>query len=519
MSQCLTLVQSMELAGQCHLAWLDPARDYMPSGGYEVAHDTGRWWDAMLRLEHTTGFVIPPQLEGAMLRNLQVLTGNPDGLLMNDIDVDWMRENTFINPHNYREGLLAFAALVKYRDNHWAKQAGRRLLETMDRCIDDNGWFDYSLLHCWGKVPYSTDDSHPLPPKSGWYDSTGDLGRGLEGVLAFYEATGMALALDVADRIARLQFATAIHPDGAPRREIFVPENVGHNHSYLGTLRALLRYGLLTGQRQYVDVIAGTYQKSIWENNITESGWTPHDLGKSRFPNAAGDPVGETASCGDVAQIALWLALEAGMPQLLDDVERLVRCRILPAQVTPADVENSDNAGVTLGPREIGAWGAHNGPYNKGWIIDVIAAVLHTLTDIYASIVTPCPGGLKINLHLTSSLPEVEIVSTRTEAATLTVTPRITGNILIRIPGWTPRESLKLTVAGRDCPLRFIDNYLLIQAEDLVAGEPIALNYALPERMTTETFASGNEYRLKWRGDDVVGVSPHETPLAIYPAL
>jgi hypothetical protein len=515
----LTLDQSMELAGQCHLAWLDPERDLMPTGGYEVAHDTGRWWDAMLRLEHATGFVIPARLEAAMLRNLQTLTGNPDGLLMDDPQVEWLRESAFINPHNYREALLAFAALVRFRGSRWAREAGCRLLATMDRCLDDDGWFDYTRLHCWGKVPYSTDDSHPLPPRAGWYDSTGDLGRGLEAVLGFYEVTGVAVALDIADRIARRQLATAVNADGAPRREILDPANVGHNHSYLGTLRGLLRFGLLTGQHEYVDAVAATYRHSLWQHHITESGWTPHDLGRSRFPNAAGDPVGETASCGDVVQLGLWLALEAGRPELLDDVERLVRCRVLPAQVTPADAEDPANASVSLGPREVGAWGAHGGPYTKGWILDVTAAVLHTLTDVRAHLVTRDALGLRVNLHLTCAAPEAEIVSTRATEAALCVTPRCRGNILIRVPNWVPRESLRLTIAGRECARRFIGGYLLVPAEDLPAGGEIVLRHALPERLTTETFASGREYRLKWRGDEVIGVSPHETPLAIYPAL
>lgn len=30
-----TLEQSMNLAGQCCLAWLNPERDFMPTGGYD----------------------------------------------------------------------------------------------------------------------------------------------------------------------------------------------------------------------------------------------------------------------------------------------------------------------------------------------------------------------------------------------------------------------------------------------------------------------------------------------------
>jgi len=63
----MNLREIMNLAGQCLLAWLDSDKDFMPTGGYEVAHDIGRWWDAILRLEDTTGFAIPADLEGMAL--------------------------------------------------------------------------------------------------------------------------------------------------------------------------------------------------------------------------------------------------------------------------------------------------------------------------------------------------------------------------------------------------------------------------------------------------------------------
>ena len=128
-----TLKQSMELAGQCCLAWLDPEKDFMPTGGYEVAHDTGRWWDAMLRLEEATGIVIPEDMEKVMLRNLKTLTDNADGLLMNNPAFPWLK--AMINPHDFREAMLAFNALVRYRNSTWARQASHRLLQIMDRCF------------------------------------------------------------------------------------------------------------------------------------------------------------------------------------------------------------------------------------------------------------------------------------------------------------------------------------------------------------------------------------------------
>lgn len=512
-----TLKESMELAGQCHLAWLDPDRDWMPAGGYEVAHDVGRWWDAMLRLETATGFAIPAQIEEAMLRNLQRLMGNPDGLLVNDPEIEWMKDKAIINPHNLREGMLAVAALARYRRSDWARQAGHRLLQTIDRCLQPDGRLDFTRLQIWNRMPLTNDPSHDQPAGAVWFDATANTGRALEAILAFYDATGDPLALGVADRIARHHLANTVHLDGSPRAEILHPSNVGHNHSYLGTLRGLLLFGLLTRQREYVDAVNATYRRSLWQHNITESGWTPHDLGKTRFPNAFGDPVAETASCGDVVQLALWLALRCDQYELLDDVERLIRSRILPAQITEDDLADPGNAEVRLGPRHLGGWGVHGAPYGKGCILDVLAAVLHTLTDVYDHIVTREAIGLVIHLHFTCSSREVELDYTRDRDACLAVRPKVAGPVAIRVPGWVPRDSVHLSINGTGSLPKFIGPYVFVAQSE--PGRSITLRYPLPERVSTETFPSGRAYRLKWRGDEVVGVSPREMPLAAYPSF
>ena len=55
--------------------YLQPSRNYstysaeFSSGGEQ--HNTGRWWDAILRLEHAVGFKIPPEIESRMMANLE----------------------------------------------------------------------------------------------------------------------------------------------------------------------------------------------------------------------------------------------------------------------------------------------------------------------------------------------------------------------------------------------------------------------------------------------------------------
>ncbi|MBM4084056.1 MAG: hypothetical protein FJ272_04625 [Planctomycetes bacterium] len=72
----------------------------------------------------------------------------------------------------------------------------------------------------------------PLQPEGApWFDATANSGRALEAIVWLYEATDEPLALDLAARIADHHLRDTVHADGAPRREILDPNNVGHNHS------------------------------------------------------------------------------------------------------------------------------------------------------------------------------------------------------------------------------------------------------------------------------------------------
>lgn len=495
-----TLREAMHRAGGCLLAWLDPKRHFLPTGGYQASHDTGRWWDAMLRLHATTGFAIPPQVETAMLENFRVMTDNPAGLLANDERLADLKGTAQANPHNFRESMLAYSALVRHRHDDGSRRQGRRLVETTGQLLESDGQMDYARLAALMKMPLNPDPSMiQRSPAGRWFDATGTTGRAIEGFVSFHQATKDDRALKLAARLAKIHLRNVVRPDGKIPPEILDRNNVGHNHSYLGTLRGLLLFGLATGNKRYVEVIARTYRNGLFGTVITESGWSPHDLGKSRFPNGHGDPVGEHASCSDVVQLALWLALKAGHTDLLDDVERLIRARLLPSQITdPND------------PRRNGAWGAYDHPYGTGSIIDVIAAVLHVLTEVYQSIVTRSASGtVTVNLHFTVDTAVASVRAFRGERGRTRVILKQAGRLRIRVPGWTPRATVRLSAAGKPLPLKWDGNYLSVTRGAATAGVPVELEYDLPQRNTVETMpVSRRQFRLTWRGDEVVACDP-----------
>ena len=512
----MNLRDRLEMAGQSLLALLDPEKEFMPVGGWEVAHDLGRWWDAVLRLEEAVDFIIPAELEAASLRNLQLLTDNPDSLLMNVPGVPWLEDKVRINPHNLRETLLTFGGLVRRRQSEWARECGLQFVRAIDECLQPDGSLDYTRLGSWEQAPFTADPSHTESKRDGWFDGTATSGRCLEALVWFYEATGEPLVLEVAQRVAEHHLATTINLDGTMREEIVAPENVGHNHSYHGTLRGMLLFGLLTEQRIYVDAVEATYRKAVRGQLVKESGWAPHDLGKDRFPNEHGDPVSDPASTGDAAQIALWLSLRAGCFDLLDDVERYVRARLLPLQLTPEDAERHPERNFTA--RELGAWPIH-GPTHagKGCTPDVLAAVTHSLCDIYQHIYTQTATGVRVNLHFDYEDEAISIRSCRAEQGNLAIQMKRPGDLQIRIPQWAPESSLRLQIDGDACPISRLGHFAWVPRDVLNHQSEVVLTYGLPERSSQEQMPSGRCYSFRWRGDEIVGIHPQDYPLPFYP--
>lgn len=340
----------------------------------------------------------------------------------------------------------------------------------------------------------------------------------MEALVWFFETTAEPLVLDVARRVAEHHLRFSTNRDGSVPSGIVDAANVGHNHSYHGALRGLLRFGLFTGQREYVDVVEATYRHADHRRIVMESGWTPHDLGKVRFPNAIGDPDTDPASTGDAAQLALWLALEAGCLDLLDDVERHVRARMLPAQLTDDDVRRHPER--TFKPREVGAWAIH-GPAHagKGCTPDVLAAVTHSLCDIHGHICTRTPAGLRVNLHLDYEDARLKVTCRRDERGVVSVRAKQPDSIMVRIPRWTPEASLDLSLDGRPIPVQRIGDFAWVSRDLLNAHSQIVLSYELPEKRTEERMPSGRCYHFRWRGDEITGISPQDEPLPFYPAM
>ena len=147
---------------------------------------------------------------------------------------------------------------------------------------------------------------------------------------------------------------------------------------------------------------------------------------------------------------------------------------------------------------------------------DVTAAVLHTLCDIYRHIAVRGNAGLTVYFHFDYEDDNVRIISRRAEEATVAIVPKVQDNVLIRIPKWTPPESVRITVGGQKLPVQMIGGFAYVPRSDSPKQPETVLRYGLPIRTTTETI-KGVEYRYTWRGDEITGVSPNTAVRPLYP--
>lgn len=499
------LVPSMHLAGLNMIASLNKDSNYVPFFNLEVdreykgewkfthtSHNIGRWWDCMLRLEEATGFEIPADIEGAMLVNLYRYFDNDACMCMEPEDLESDVKDLLVQ-HSMRENLLTFYMLIRRRNNCWAKKTAHCMLEKIEQTMNAN---------------------------EGWVHSL-DFARLLEALVPYYALTGDEIAYRLADRIVSWHYEHSTNPDGT------LPDGPYHTHSYLGTLKGMFMFGKVSGQRKYIDRVYKTYLVTV-RQMVKESGWAAHDIKVVDTTRA------ETACPGDAAQLALWLAIDGYtekcckisqdiMVTLLDDAERMVRARILPSQIleTPdiTPIGEGKDRFVNLTERMIGAYGGvltetHGGkfPYT-----DVTAADIHSLADIYNNIVVDTDTAVRVLFHFNREAHGVQVESKRENGkAVVTVKSIANKHLDIRIPGWVSDETLTITVNGETLSLDIQNGFVRIPSSGNTVQ--VVITYDLPVRVITET-VKNVEYRIRFEGDEITGISPNTDFYPFYPDL
>ena len=513
----MNILQSMELATDNILMSLNPDDNCLPhfclaieedyTAGFQfhwTGHNVGRVWDCLLRMEEATGIKIPPDVEEKMLVNIKRYFANSDHICLEPVDANGVGVNFEI--HSLREGLLTLNGLIKMRHDGWALDKSLKMVDKLESILNDDGTFN--IKGC---------DYHnimPIEKRDGFFDAITTSGRFVEALVYHYELTRNPASFRMAQKLVLFYAHNALHSDGTLNRSL----NSTHMHSYMGTIRGMLQFARLTKDRLLIKKIAKTYEVAIRSYLVDESGLCCHGIDEDRL----GDP----ASAADSAQIAYWLACE-GFTEYFDDVERIVRARLIPSQITqspklsPKNEPDCADAVFNLDARVIGGYGGmllhpHAGKNNY---TDITASVLHSLAYFYMhSLRTEQENLAKVDvlLHFDGENELIKVENRRSEYAEMVISFKKDALCKIRVPGFAAPNGISLLDEnGGQKPLEAEDGFVAVNGSQ---DQTVTLRYDLPGRETSK-MSAGVNYTFRWKGDEIVGISPNHVFYPLYNSL
>ena len=125
----------------------------------------------------------------------------------------------------------------------------------------------------------------------------------------------------------------------------------------------------------------------------------------------------------------------------------------------------------------------------------------------WESIVRHGNGGTEVNLLLNRASPWLNVDSYLPYEGKVVLKNKRARRVHVRIPVSVDKRAVRLWVQGREVPLVWLNNYLLVDgigSEDVITVEFPMVETS--ERYTEPTF--GVEYTFKFRGNTVVDASP-----------
>ena len=463
----------------------------------DAPHNVGRAIDALLFGEAVMGKRIPPRAEETLRQHLFATLDNPTHLNGRFVPE---AGRFLVHAHHVREAVLALTALIRYRNDDQARKLAHKVLDSLFRLTRPDGTFDAdevakhpSMVEGWpsygGRFREQIEEAGKTQTIA-----CNTRGRMIMALCKYYRVTQEDRALELADRFVRLVRRKSFTPEGKIQ-----PTEQGHTHSITGTVHGLIDFGLLASDREVFE-----HGRRIFDVGLpavsSSFGWS--------MENAWGDDSpprpwrGEVNNTGDMVQAALWLG-RSGLPQYFEDAERRIRSHIVPSQCT------DDGWGVPAPSDREGGSGTAS-------ILDITAGAVQALCETAETLVTQEDKCQSVNLPFSTWKGPVRVQSSLPEKWQLEVTPEAAGNLRVRIPSWAERERVHVTVDGQQRPGAFEDTWLVL--EGVAAGQTVNISLPLVEREVTEAIKDRN-YRVLWRGDQVVAMSPAGEVEPMYPSV
>lgn len=409
-------------------------------------------------------------------------------------------------PHNIREGFHALYALAKYRRSAEARElAERSIAAIFEYWSPDRGW-DKSTLEGrlglkvveWGS-PFMTGIARAIGP-----------------LVKYYEATGYGPALDLALVLKEVAVSGFFSLSGEYDARRFGT----HVHSTTCTMSSLAQLAVLLNDMPLLDRVRRFYDNGLKQVS-DDIGWSIENSGPDSPPDR-----GEANNTGDILETALILGRLD--PEYFGRAERILRGHLLACQLRDVsfirDPENpsGEDGKRNVAERHLGAFG-FPAPYGHkplearaiSFNMDIVGGAVGSLCEAYRSAAIREPSGIRVNLLFDHETDEVKVRSPYTHGA-LSVEPKKSAPLFIRLPAWVPRQDVKVTGAGAGPPHRFEGAYLFIPRPS--SGKPVTVTFALTPAELSLAHRT-RRIRVRLAGDGITAMENFGAPLAYFEPL
>lgn len=367
------------------------------------------------------------------------------------------------------------------------------------------------------------------------YDPCAMWGRQVNPILTWHKMTGNADALELCENFTAniVRRSGAFLPDGSWNGALEYRN--GHFHTRMGTILSIARFAHFKGDAKLTTWVERTFRWAL-DNWCTSFGWTPGDMHDQGYEH-------ETCTLVDAIGCAITLA-HCGYTEYWGVAERFLRGHLVESQLTDTswvyhlDTKSKDIPGhktfYKVGERLRGAFAGYAAPNDfvysgvkgRGHIMDVqtccVASGARGLYYGWSNIVTEHSGRVSVNLLLNRAAKWLDVESYLPYEGKVVLTVKADlPDLRCRLPVWAPYGAVTVEYVcgdearretGRTLPCA--DNVFL-KLGAVRKGTVITIEFPVAELETVET-AIDDVYKVGWKGDNVVGISPGGSYLPLY---
>ena len=342
----------------------------------------------------------------------------------------------------------------------------------------------------------------------------------------WYALSGEKESLELCEKLIKYVMKSDFWEPGKPPDLVGTEHGIfeGHFHGNVRALRGILEYAMLTNDKGLKQFVRDAYEYAR-NFGIARIGWFPSWL----YPDSYGKARFQALNCegccvADMTMLAAKLS-DAGVGDYWEDVDQYVRNQLAEQQVTDIDIVKSMAEGAPehedeplmetdkdFLDRAMGAFMNFAGVTHSGNIGASCCTgnCTQALYSVWESIVRYNDRTAKINLLLNRVSPWLDIASYLPYEGKVVLNNKTSKNIVVRIPYWVDKKSVKSKVNGNETKTLWIDNYLFfgnVNPNDVVVIEfPMVESF---EKYKGKTI-NDDAYECHFKGNTLVDISPRE---------